>query len=132
LSLITDNPPLFRTLLRQLNQLPENRSSKARHSIPPFSNREASGATAAIVTGQDIGEGFVALRVEPGVQEAEGRMAVREHRIVDERHDAGHERARGGCAGDDADGAVPGVLEVQALGGDIGLRFEGQVNVSIS
>jgi hypothetical protein len=51
-------------------------------------------------------------------------MAVREQRIVDERHDAGHERARGGCAGDDADGAVPGVLEVELIASESSLSLD--------
>lgn len=69
----------------------------------------------------DICETLVALLVQPGVQEAQWRLAGGDQRVINKGKYAACERARGRRPTDDALGAVPEVGEVEGLGGEVGI-----------
>ena len=69
----------------------------------------------------DVGEGFVAAAVEPGVEEAEGGFVVGEERVVDEGEDGRADGCGAGCADEGDGGAVPDGGEALADAGDVGV-----------
>jgi hypothetical protein len=105
----------------QLDNLRENRCAEARHCIPTLRHREASSVATTVTSAQNVSEAFVTLLVEPWVHEAQGGLACGDECVVDKSENRCHQRRRSRCAGDDGISGVVEELEVETLGGNIGV-----------
>ena len=95
---------------------------KTTNRIPSLDGRETVSATARVATRRDVVERRRALRVQHGVQEAEGALAGVQECIVEERDDGRECRAGRARAVDALELAGDLDGELHTLGGHVGER----------
>lgn len=100
--------------------------AQAGDRVPARLRGEAVRAAARVLAARDVVE-RLRVRVEPRVEEAEHRLALREQLVVDQRDDAGEDGRCAGCAVDGRDAPTDLNLHVAALRRDVGVRAAGLV-----
>lgn len=107
---------------------PKERTNSDR--VPPCPGREALGATAGVAAGGNVVE-HAGVRVEPRVEEPEGRVAGSDELVVEQANDAREDGGRARGAVDTLGGSTGDDLHVLALCRDIGVSAAGGVEEAL-